>query len=164
MKICCFSGHRIIAKQVQAALIDQLKMEIGTLVTQGYTWFVTGGALGFDTMAAQVVLHLREVYPQMKLALALPCRDQTANWHKEAIAEYERIKQDVDRIIYTAQYYEAGCMQKRNRYMVDHSQACICYLTRPRGGTAYTVHYAQDRGLAVINLANALETAHRELL
>jgi hypothetical protein len=44
-------------------------------------------------------------------------------------------------------------MQKRNRHLVDNSSVCICYLTKPTGGTAYTVNYARRSGLQVINMA-----------
>ena len=44
-------------------------------------------------------------------------------------------------------------MQKRNRHLVDNSSACICYLTKSAGGTAYTVNYARRMGLRIINIA-----------
>ena len=50
-------------------------------------------------------------------------------------------------------FYYNGCMQVRNRYLVDHSSACICYLNNLRSGTAYTVKYAESQGLQIINLA-----------
>lgn len=50
--------------------------------------------------------------------------------------------------------YFKGCMHKRNRHLVDNSGYCICYLTRTQGGTAYTVDYALERGLPVINIAD----------
>ena len=44
-------------------------------------------------------------------------------------------------------------MHKRNRYMVDNSGLCVCYWIRDKGGTAYTVHYAEKEGLKIINIA-----------
>lgn len=49
-----------------------------------------------------------------------------------------------------------GCMHKRNRYMVDNSNYCICCLTEEKDGTAYTVSYAKKQNLKIINLANLL--------
>lgn len=48
---------------------------------------------------------------------------------------------------------ECGYMHKRNRYLVDNSSVCVCYLTEDTGGTAYTVNYAIKSGLKVINTA-----------
>ena len=44
-------------------------------------------------------------------------------------------------------------MHKRNRYMVDSSGICICYWIRDKGGTAYTVRYAEKKSLKIINIA-----------
>lgn len=45
-------------------------------------------------------------------------------------------------------------MHKCNRHlMVDHSSVCICYFTRESGETAYTVNYARERELEVVNVA-----------
>jgi len=44
-------------------------------------------------------------------------------------------------------------MQRRNRYLVDHSGVCLCYLTQETGGTVYTVGYAGQKGLQVVNIA-----------
>lgn len=44
-------------------------------------------------------------------------------------------------------------MFKRNRHLVDCSSVCVCYLTKPSGGTAYTVKYAASGGLTIVNIA-----------
>ena len=43
-------------------------------------------------------------------------------------------------------------MFKRNRHLVDNSSVCVCYLTKDSGGTAYTVRYAKEKGLEIVNL------------
>ena len=43
-------------------------------------------------------------------------------------------------------------MHKRNRHLVDNSSLCIAYLTKESGGTAYTVNYARQSGLTIINI------------
>lgn len=115
---------------------------------------MTGGAIGFDTLAAQTVLKLRKQYPHIKLILVLPCLAQTRGWREDDIKIYEEIKAQADQVVYTSQEYTRGCMHKRNRHLVDHSGICICYLTEDHGGTAYTVKYAGKRQLQIINLAN----------
>lgn len=46
-------------------------------------------------------------------------------------------------------------MYMRNRYMVDNSAFCVCYLNRQKGGTMYTALYAMQEGLPLLNLAIA---------
>lgn len=120
-------------------------------IEQGYQYFGAGGALGFDTLAAQTVLNLKQWYPCIKLILVLPCEDQAARWRANDVKEYERIKSHADKIVYTADRYFNGCMQK-NRHLVDGSSLCICYLAKQEGGTAYTVQYAREKGLRVVNI------------
>ncbi len=73
-KTCCFTGHREIKESIQK-VVEVLEIELDKLIENGYCYFGAGGALGFDTIAAQTVLHLREQYPHVKLILVLPCID-----------------------------------------------------------------------------------------
>ena len=150
---CCFTGHREIPPGKRAEIADRLERVISTLYQSGVRYYGAGGARGFDALAANTVLRLRESCPDIKLILVLPCLTQTRGWRPEDIAEYERIKGLADKVVYTSQAYYAGCMHKRNRHLVDHSSVCICYLTKNSGGTAYTVDYAKKQGLEIINLA-----------
>ena len=121
---------------------------------KGVTLFIAGGALGFDTMAALEVLALRERYPEIKLRLAIPCENQTKGWKDKDVLIYEEIMSRADEVVYTSRAYTSGCMHIRNRYMVDSSDFCVAYMTKASGGTAYTVKYAEKKGISVINLAD----------
>ena len=150
---CCFTGHRQIPAEERAVIADRLESVIVSLYQKGILYYGAGGALGFDTLAAQTVLRLRENCPGMELILVLPCLTQTRGWKLEDVMEYERIKSQADKTVYTAQQYTRGCMHKRNRHLVDNSSVCVCYLTKGKGGTAYTVNYAQKQGLEIFNIA-----------
>lgn len=152
-KTCCFTGHRDIPILQLPIIKSKLKKTIIEYIEKGYCYFGAGGAMGFDTLAAQTVLKLKETYPQIKLILVLPCLTQTRGWKETDVKEYERIKSLADKVVYTSQEYTRGCMLKRNRHLVDFSSLCIAYLTKDEGGTAYTVKYAKQNGLNIINLA-----------
>ena len=152
-KTCCFTGHRNIPKVDYSLIKEKLKKEIIKLIEQDVCYFGAGGALGFDTIAAQTVLELKEVYPNIKLILVLPCKNQTYRWQEKDKEVYEDIKRRCDKYVYIAEEFSSQCMLKRNRRLVDNSKYCICYLTREQGGTAYTVKYAINKGLNVINIA-----------
>ena len=150
---CCFSGHRNIPKELQAELKMRVKNGIDYLYARGVKTFYAGGALGFDSLAAEAVISRRDEHGDIRLIIVIPCRDQTAKWSDADKTRYERINSKADEIICLAEHYFQGCMQQRNRFMVDHSQICICYLKEQAGGTAYTVRYAQEHGLQIYNLA-----------
>lgn len=153
-KTCCFTGHRKIPPNQYDVIRSRLRDEIEKLIEHGYCYFAAGGALGFDTMAAQAVLELKNIYPQIKLILVLPCKTQTRGWGKFDVEIYEGIQDRCDKVVYISGEYTRSCMFKRNRHLVDNSSACICYLTEARGGTVYTVNYAQKTGhVVVINIA-----------
>ena len=152
-RTCCFSGHRNLPRDDLEKIATKTKEAIVSSIHDGYCYFGTGGALGFDTLAAKTVLLLKARYPEIKLILVLPCKDQTARWSAEDIAEYEIIKTRADKVVYVSEHYYNGCMQKRNRHLVDNSSLCICYLSSNTGGTAYTVDYAKRVGCRIINLA-----------
>ena len=141
-RTACFTGHRELPTDDLPEISKRLEDTLATLIEQG-----------FDTLAAQVVLRLRERYPQIRLILVLPCLNQTRGWPQADIDTYEEIKRCADKVTYTSEHYFRGCMQKRNRHLVDNSSVCICYLTKPTGGTAYTVNYASEHGLIIINIA-----------
>ena len=152
-KTCCFTGHRSLSHEEKLKVAVRLRKIIEKQIKAGVVFYGAGGALGFDTLAAQVVLDMKKEYPQLRLILVLPCEDQTRGWRSEDIAVYEDIKRRSDKVVYVSRAYTPVCMQRRNRHLVDHSGTCICYLTRSAGGTAYTVDYAQKKGLRIINLA-----------
>ena len=151
---CCFSGHRSVPYELGNQLTQRIKGGINYLHdNMSITTYYTGGALGFDSLAAEAVIDQRKDHPDIRLVLVTPCRDQAERWSAEQKARYERIKNAADDVIYLAEHYYRGCMHQRNRYMVDHSRACICFLTEQTGGTAYPVRYARERGLQIFNIA-----------
>ena len=150
---CCFSGHRKISALMTIELTLKMKKEIEALIKEGYENFICGGALGFDTICALTVIKLKVKYPNIKLILALPCKEQTKNWQQKDIDVYDKIMEESDEVVYTSINYDKGCMFKRNRYMVDNSSCCIYYLNKQSGGTAYTVKYANEHGLKLKNMA-----------
>jgi len=149
----CFTGHRKIPFIQIHTIKKNLKKVIVSLIEQGYYFFGAGGALGFDTIAAQTILDLKQDYPQIKLILVLPYPSQADQWREKDKTIYEEIKAKADKVVYIAQEYTRNCMFERNRHLVDNSSVCICYLTERSGGTAYTVEYALKKGLKAINLA-----------
>ena len=152
-KTVCFTGHRTIPMLKKWKIEKKLKETLEALIDNGYCYFGAGGALGFDTIAAQTVLELKKKHPEIKLILVLPCKNQTRGWEEKDVSVYESIIVQADKVVYTQEHYDRGCMFKRNRHLVDNSSVCVAYLTEEKGGTAYTVNYANQKGVKVINIA-----------
>lgn len=150
---CCFTGHRNLRKYNIEGIKTELENKVEELIKNGVVDFETGGALGFDTIAALAVLKMRNKYPNIRLILVLPCKSQTLNWKKLDIEIYEYIKSQANEYLYTSENYCDGCMLKRNRYMVDHADYVISVWDgRKSGGTYATVNYARKQNRKIINL------------
>lgn len=154
----CFTGHRNILQSDAVKMPSVLFSLIEQLFNLGATHFRTGGAMGFDTVAALCVLEAKQIHPEIKLDLILPCKDQTSGWTSPNVLTYNYILSQASSFIYICNTYRKGCMHERNRALVDGSQCCIAYLYKNSGGSAYTYSYAVSSGLEVINIRGTLST------
>lgn len=168
----CFTGHRTIAEEKEK-LSARLYALLERLVTeQKVTDFYTGGAVGWDTLAALTVLKLRESYPEVKLHLVLPCpfEEQSAKWNEAQKEEHKHIASLADTKEFTSEHLGKTAMKIRNARLVElASDYCICYWNPKnfRSGTGQTVRMAQKKGIEVINLfemsANSVESPDKRL-
>ena len=156
-KSVCFTGHRTIAEDKEK-LSARLYALLERLVTeQKITDFYTGGAVGWDALAALTVLKLRENYTEVKLHLVLPCpfEEQSTKWNEAQKTEYLHIFGLADSAEQVSDRYYNGCMKARNARLVElASDYCICYWNPKhyRSGTGQTVRMTQKKGIEVINL------------
>ena len=148
-KTCCFTGHRTIPQQDLKNVTVETANVILSMIERGVDTFISGGAVGFDLLAARLVLRAKDTYPHIRLKMVLPCPEQDAKWGRSDRAMYRMVLAKADEIEYTADSYHRGCMLLRNRRMADQSDWCIAYLTKPTGGTAYTVDYCNTHGVEV---------------
>ena len=58
-KVACFSGHRKLPQNCTQLTAD-LETAIVSLIERGVIFFGAGGALGFDMLAEEAVLRLKE--------------------------------------------------------------------------------------------------------
>lgn len=159
-KSACFTGHRNFTgntKNLDTRLYDILERAI---TKKNVADFYTGGAVGWDELAARTVLKLREIYPHIKLHLILPCsnEEQTAKWTKEQKTEFYRILALTDTVEYISEHYYNGCMKIRNARLVELADFCFCFwdTNRQKSGTAQTVRMAQRKKIMIINFFRTL--------
>ena len=153
LKVACFSGHRNLPKD-RTELQTNLEKAIIELIEREVVFFGNGGALGFDQLAAETVLHLKDEYPHIRLVMVLPCppEHQSLKWDDEQKKRYFKILEQADKVRVLSPRYTNSCMHERNRHMVDNSAYLICYLRKLDGGTFYTVNYAEQKSLKILRL------------
>ena len=146
---CCFTGHRPEKLPWRYHEADprclSLKQRIADAAEaayeEGYRHFLCGMALGCDLYFCEAVLALREKHPDMTVEAAVPCPTQADSWPETLVSAQ----------------YTPYCMQRRDRYMVDHASLLIAAFDGTPGGTQYTMQYAMSRGVSIVDLPLLLE-------
>lgn len=153
-KSCAFTGHRPQKlpfgfneeDERCNALKEVLRKEIINLIeNENVTHFISGMAMGVDMFAAEVVLDLKKTYPGITLESAIPCETQAVKWTVAMRERYFNIAAQCDKETLLQGNYTPGCMDRRNRYMVDHADYILAVWDGKPSGTGNTVKYAQKQ-------------------
>ena len=161
LKTVAFTGHRpeklpwgVNENGADALLYKfRLREALEHLISHDYYNFLSGAARGFDTIAAEIVLSLREDYPWIKLTVVLPCADQVRKWSDADRERWENIITYSDHVETLQPHYDNRCMFRRNRYLVDHADLILAaYDGHSRGGTSMTIDYAHRKKVKVRRL------------
>lgn len=157
-KTCFFTGHRRLPAGKLNIIKEKLLENIEKLATQnGVETFITGGALGFDTLAANCAAKLREKYPNIRLSVYIPCRGQSKRWRINDKFYYRLLLSKADEIKYVSEDdYNDSCMHERNMKMIWDSSYCIAYCVLSNSGTGLTLRNAEAVGMKIVNIADEI--------
>lgn len=154
-RTCCFTGHRDIAEADKIMIETQAEAVIQELYNKGVCFFGVGGAIGFDTMMAELLFRLREEsLPDIKVILVYPFDGFTNRWNEAHKELYTVLLPKYDKVVCVERHPSRYAFLTRDRHLVNHSAYCVAYCMRDTGGTAYTMKFAQKQGLIVYNLAD----------
>lgn len=157
---CCFTGHRpgklpwrYQEEDVRCLDLKRRMMDaVETAYESGYRHFICGMAMGCDLYFCECVFELRKKHPDVSVEAAIPCPGQADTWPANQRERYERLVSECDYETLVSERYSSACMQRRDRYMVDHASLLIAAFDGSAGGTRYTVEYALRRGLEIVDL------------
>ena len=157
---CAFTGHRpnrlpFPNEEDPGCILlkESLTEPIKGLIQGGVQNFLSGMAMGVDIWTAEIVLKMRRENPHLKLICVLPCPSQTDCWEVSMQKRYSAILAQSDKQFMISPVYKPGCMQQRDRWMVEHADLLLAvYDGILRGGTAYTLQYAYFKKKPVLLL------------
>lgn len=153
-KSCFFTGHRIISAAKTALIYRAVSCAALDLINQGVFTFISGGARGFDTIAAEAVINLKADY-DIKLILFLPCRGHDIKWRSAEKQRIKRVINAADEVRYISEEYDPDCMRRRNMAMALAAEYCLAWNEqRIRSGTAQTIAIANKLGCTILNIAD----------
>lgn len=142
LKTCCFTGHRELPQEKRPEVEAAIRQELMAAIEDGYTRFLCGFAKGADLMFAALVAELKGQFPGLRLMAAIP--------YLSRLYQKDRAFHDLvaacDDMKIISEERTRDCYLARNRYMVDESSRVIAvYDGREKGGTKYTIHYANKQ-------------------
>ena len=164
-KRVCFTGHRpdkLYGYSLNHKLYQKLAWKVYYLCEQlilneDVDEFISGGALGFDTVSFFAIDMLKKKYPHIKNIIAIPyAKQRNPKWSDIDKDRYDRMLSKADKLIYVDE--EDGYnrtltpvgehsdvkLDIRNQYMVDTSFAVIgCWNGDLRGGTYNCISYSK---------------------
>ena len=163
-ELCCsFTGYRPQKMPFKISTDDPAynrfeNMLIGKiieLVNEGVTTFISGMATGFDLIAAECVLEVKEMTETSSISLiaAIPFLDQAQKFNAFWKEKYEKVKNNADEVVLISSEYYPGCYMARNKYMVENSDIVLAFYDGKPGGTKNTVNYALSLQRKVVNLS-----------
>ena len=162
---CCFTGHRSEKlpwgdneSDVRClALKERIHEAVETAYANGFRHFICGMARGCDTYFCEEVMALRARHREVTIEAAIPCAEQAERWDEADRGRYHELVERCDYETVVQERYSPGCMQRRNRYMVDHATFLIAVHDGNSGGTRNTLEYALRRQINVMILPVTLE-------
>jgi uncharacterized phage-like protein YoqJ len=150
---CCFTGHRpekLLRSKEQ--ITADLTAAIDNAISDGYRTFISGMAMGVDIWAAQIVLEKKTVLPGLHLICALPFPGFGDRWSSQWSDVYNEIIRHADLVKSISPSFSYASYQKRNEWMVDHSNRVIAVFNGSAGGTKNTMEYAQRNNVPCIEI------------
>lgn len=144
-KVCALTGHRVIPPSFDVNLLyDALE----DLVEEGFDCFLCGMAKGFDLLALQCLVDLKRKF-KFTVEACIPYAGQENAFSAEEKKRYRELLSWCDEKTVLFEEYRNGCFLIRNRYMVDCADELLAYCVKQTGGTAFTVHCAEKKGIPV---------------
>jgi uncharacterized phage-like protein YoqJ len=112
-------GIPIIKKAIQNQLI--------ALMDSGLEWVILGGQLGVETWTAELILEMKEEYPNLKFAIITPFLDQEKNWNELKQEKYRTLLHQADfQTSVTKKPYEAPWQFiERNKFILRNSDGML---------------------------------------
>lgn len=147
---CCVTGHR--PQKFPFPYDDHdaryrtylavLETEIRQLIKEGYDTFLSGMAYGVDLDFARIVCDIRDTSSGAPLFLEAALPYPLAKGNRSI---REELSTRANTIHVVSPCYHGGCMQRRNRFMVNRSDLVLAVWNgEPFGGTWNTIQYAKS--------------------
>lgn len=147
---CCFTGA---APDQLRRPIDDIKVdlenEILRAVKEGCTTFISGMAPGTDIWAGNIVVRLKDRFPDLKLIAALPfpgfADDLEGLWREK----YEILLSRADLVRIVCPEYQEDAALLRLRWMLDHASRLLAVCGARSADTRNLFRLAREKRVLI---------------
>ncbi|TQR19691.1 SLOG family protein [Psychrobacillus vulpis] len=122
-----------------------IKNQFIALIDEGLEWIILSGQQGVETWTAEVVLEMKEEYPDLKFAIITPFLDQEKNWSELKQEKYRSLLSQADyQTSLTKRPYEAPWQFiEKNKFLLRNSDGIlIVYDEENEGSPKYIKNLA----------------------
>ena len=117
-------------KQMCILAPRELQHELIRLIEEGMTYFICDMKCGKGLYTAELLLHLREKYPQIEVECVIPFEEYAGRWAEPYRDRYFDIVAHCDKETLLQTRYTPDCMLKQRQYMVEAAD-CVIVLWTP---------------------------------
>ncbi|WP_017727904.1 DUF1273 domain-containing protein [Halalkalibacterium ligniniphilum] len=118
------------------------------LIEEETEWFVISGQIGVELWVAEVVLQLKEIYPDIKLAVLTPFLKQEENWQEQTKEYYQHILSQADFVesITKRPYESRAQLRLKNEFIISKTDGLLLlYDEEKPGAPSYYLDVAKKR-------------------
>ncbi|GEP83448.1 Uncharacterized protein conserved in bacteria [Staphylococcus piscifermentans] len=104
-----------------------IENKIEALIDEGLEWVLIQGQLGIELWTAEVVIALKEEYPELKLGVIPPFQNHTERWNEQNQIQYQQITAHADFIdtVHHAPYEGPYQFKQTDLFMLEHSDITV---------------------------------------
>lgn len=123
-----------------------LETQIIALLDDGLEWVIVSGQLGVETWTIEIVIELKEIYPQLNYAIITPFLEQDKNWNDLNKEKYRDLISRADyEVSLTSTPYE-GPWQfiEKNKFFLRNSDGMLIVYDEENEGSPKFIKQAAD--------------------
>jgi len=143
MSTCTFFGHSYCPETVKPRLRETL---VDLIETQGVDVFYVGNHGDFDRMTRSLLRELSAQYPHIRYAVVLAYVPQKRDEFDQRYWSDTMLPEGIERVP------PRFAISWRNRWMLDHADIVVTYVTHSWGGAAQFAEIAERQGKAIVKL------------
>lgn len=142
--VCTFFGHSDSYGLDEKILLNAIE----DLIQSGVDTFYVGHQGHFDGMVLSCLEKLKITYSQICISVVLSYLP-TGKPEYDFYRGYSMYPEGLEEV------HPRFAIEKRNKWMIEHADHCLCYITHTWGGAFKFAKQAKRKGLSVINLGDA---------